>query len=107
MICVNGVIDWRFIRNHAFSSEKNSEVMSETSSVHADDELVKVVNTVNRRVQMIAPQEVDLFLKKHTLFRLFVKEEPPEEKRKSKKPGKKLSKPMKEEKKEGARYSFF
>jgi len=71
--------------------------MTESPCSHADA-MVLVVNTINRRTQSIAADEVDLFLKKHKLFRLVEVEEPEESKRKPRKPVKKQVKPVKEEK---------
>ena len=71
--------------------------MAESPDSHAD-EMVRVVNTINRRTQSIAAAEVDMFLRKHTLFRLVEADQPEEPKRKPRKPVKKQVKVVKEEK---------
>lgn len=77
----------------------------ETEEGHAE-EMVQVVNTINRRTQQIPRSECDLFLRKHKLFRLVVADIPEEEKkRKSKKVSKKPTKPVKEEKVPYQRYA--
>ena len=77
----------------------------ETEEGHAEEEMVLVVNTINRRTQQIPRSECDLFLRKHKLFRLVVAEVPDEEKRrKSKKLSKRPAKPVKEEKVPYQRY---
>jgi hypothetical protein len=76
----------------------------EAEDGHAE-EMVLVVNTINRRTQQIPRSECDLFLRKHKLFRLVVADIPEEEKkRKSKKVSKKPTKPVKEEKVAYQRY---
>jgi hypothetical protein len=98
--CVNGVTDCLFIEFR----EKNSDSgMDDASSSHAGD-MVLVVNTINRRTQSIASAEVDMFLRKHKLFRLVEQEHVEEKKRKPRKPAKKATKVIKEEKPVESRY---
>ena len=80
--------------------------MSQGSGAHADD-VVMVVNTINRRTQPMARDEVDVFLRKHKLFRLVEEELPPEPKKKIKKPLKKDIKIEKEDKSAFGRYATF
>jgi hypothetical protein len=80
--------------------------MSDQPSTHADD-VVLVVNTISRRTQPIARSEVEVFLRKHKLFRLVEDETPPEPKKKLKKPPKRVIKQEKEEPSTQSRYVTF
>jgi hypothetical protein len=70
-----------------------------------NEEMVTVVNTVNRRTQTMLKSDAMLFLRKHTLFRLVEKAPIPEPKRKIRKVIKKQGKEfIKEESSTLSRY---
>ena len=72
-----------------------------------ESDMVEVVNKVNRGTKLIPRVDLDVFLRKHTLYQVIQESPTVEPKRKGRKPGKKAAPVVKDiEKKRRGRYDL-